>query len=31
MQAAGLTEQLAEPGPYTVFAPSDAAFSALPN
>ena len=31
VQAAGLTEQLATPVPYTVFAPTDAAFSALPK
>ncbi|MEH2149354.1 fasciclin domain-containing protein [Nostoc sp.] len=31
VQAAGLTEQLAAPGPYTVFAPTDTAFSALPK
>ncbi|MBW4453153.1 MAG: fasciclin domain-containing protein [Nostoc indistinguendum CM1-VF10] len=31
VQAADLSEQLAAPGPYTVFAPTDAAFSALPK
>lgn len=31
VQAVGLSEQLAAPGPYTVFAPTDAAFSALPK
>ncbi|MEH1840259.1 MAG: fasciclin domain-containing protein [Nostoc sp.] len=31
VQTAGLTEQLAKPGPYTIFAPTDAAFSALPK
>ncbi|MBN3887188.1 MAG: fasciclin domain-containing protein [Nostoc sp.] len=31
VQAVGLTEQLAAPGPYTVFAPTDTAFSALPK
>lgn len=30
IEAAGLTEALSEPGPYTVFAPSDQAFDALP-
>ncbi|MDM9382297.1 fasciclin domain-containing protein [Chlorogloeopsis sp. ULAP01] len=29
--AAGLTEQLSAKGPYTVFAPTDAAFNALPK
>ncbi|MDF5711947.1 MAG: fasciclin domain-containing protein [Nostoc sp. S4] len=31
VEAAGLTQQLTAPGPYTVFAPSDAAFSTLPK
>lgn len=30
LEAAGLTEALNEPGPYTVFAPSDEAFASLP-
>ncbi|PSN14945.1 beta-Ig-H3/fasciclin [filamentous cyanobacterium CCT1] len=31
LESAGLTETLSEPGPYTVFAPSDEAFDALPQ
>ncbi|NMF62326.1 fasciclin domain-containing protein [Brasilonema octagenarum] len=31
VQAAGLTQQMAELGPYTVFAPTNAAFAALPK
>ncbi|MBW4597430.1 MAG: fasciclin domain-containing protein [Brasilonema angustatum HA4187-MV1] len=31
VQAAGLTQQMAEQGPYTVFAPTNAAFAALPK
>jgi uncharacterized surface protein with fasciclin (FAS1) repeats len=31
VQAAGLTEQLTAQGPYTVFAPTDVAFAALPK
>ncbi|MDR9900344.1 S-layer homology domain-containing protein [Aetokthonos hydrillicola Thurmond2011] len=31
LQAAGLTDTLQQPGPYTVFAPTDQAFAALPK
>ena len=31
LKAAGLADQASAKGPYTVFAPTDAAFSALPN
>jgi uncharacterized surface protein with fasciclin (FAS1) repeats len=31
VQAAGLVEALSEPGPYTVFAPTDEAFAELPE
>ena len=31
IERAGLTQTLSEPGPYTVFAPTDSAFAALPE